>query len=244
MCYSLHYITIVNVNYVIFRYDHSINRYRHFFLISMYDSISADKPEYMIPLPLIHQKVVRQQTSVSISSCLNRASTWPVSIITNSCTHSSILTKNTLKARVKFTPTCFGSQMEPSSGGQQLILATLYKRFNGASQYSQYCGGIRKPMCAYAHIGFLMQPQYWLYGLAPMNRLYTLASISCWPPEDGSICDPKHVGINFTRAFNVFLINMELWVHELVIIEICVHVYYMSVFIQEQCGIFIFRHIT
>jgi len=64
-----------------------------------------------------------------------------------------------------------------------------------------------------------MPPQYWLYGLAPLNHLYTLARISCWPPEDGSICDPKHVGVNFTWTFNVFLINIELWVHELVIIE-------------------------
>ena len=37
--------------------------------------------------------------------------------------------------------------MEPSAGGQQLILAKVYKWFNGASPYSQYCGGIRKPMC-------------------------------------------------------------------------------------------------
>ena len=65
-----------------------------------------------------------------------------------------------------------------------------------------------------------MPPQYWLYRLAPLNHLYTLARISCWPPEDGSICDPKHVGVNFTWTFNVFLINIELWVHELVIIEI------------------------
>ena len=64
-----------------------------------------------------------------------------------------------------------------------------------------------------------MPPQYWLYGLAPLNHLYTVARVSCWPPEDGSICDPKHVGVNFTRTFNVFLINIELWVHELVIIE-------------------------
>ena len=71
------------------------------------------------------------------------------SIITNSCTHSSIFIKNTLKVNVKFTPTCFGSQMEPSSGGQQLILAKVYKWFNGASPYSHYCGGIRKPMCVY-----------------------------------------------------------------------------------------------
>ena len=47
----------------------------------------------------------------------------------------------------------------------------------------------------------------------------TLARISCWPPEDGSICDTKHVGVNFTRTFSVFLVNIELWVHELVIIE-------------------------
>ena len=46
-------------------------------------------------------------------------------IITNSCTHSSIFIQNTLKVHVKFTPTCFGSQMEPSSEGQQLILATV-----------------------------------------------------------------------------------------------------------------------
>ena len=52
-------------------------------------------------------------------------------IITNSCTHSLIFIKNTLKVHVKFTPTCFGSQMEPSSGGQQLILAKVYKWFNG-----------------------------------------------------------------------------------------------------------------
>ena len=64
-----------------------------------------------------------------------------------------------------------------------------------------------------------MPPQYWLYGLVPLNHLYTLARISCWPPEDGSFCDPKHVGVNFTWTFNVFLINIELWVHELVIIE-------------------------
>ena len=64
-----------------------------------------------------------------------------------------------------------------------------------------------------------MPPQYWLYGLAPLNHLYTLARISCWPPEDGSIFDPKHVGVNFTWTFNVFWINTELWVHELVIIE-------------------------
>ena len=34
--------------------------------------------------------------------------------------------------------------MELSSVGQQLILAKVYKWFNGASPYSQYCGGIRK----------------------------------------------------------------------------------------------------
>jgi len=67
-----------------------------------------------------------------------------VSIITNSCTHSKIFIKNTLKAHVKFTPTCFGTQREPSSGGQHLILTKVYIWFNGASQYSQYCGGIRK----------------------------------------------------------------------------------------------------
>jgi len=39
-----------------------------------------------------------------------------VSIITNSCTHSTIFIKNTLKTRVKFTATYFGTQMEPSSG--------------------------------------------------------------------------------------------------------------------------------
>ena len=39
--------------------------------------------------------------------------------------------------------------MEPSSGGQQMILAKVYKWFNGASLNSQYCGGIRKPMCVY-----------------------------------------------------------------------------------------------
>ena len=70
-------------------------------------------------------------------------------VITNSCTHSLIFIKNTLKVHVKFTLTRFGSQMEPSSGGQQLILAKVYKWFNGASPYSQYCGGIRKPMCVY-----------------------------------------------------------------------------------------------
>ena len=83
------------------------------------------------------------------TSCLNRALILPVPIITNSCTHSTIFIKNTLKAHVKFTPTCFGSQMEPSSGGQHLILAKVYMCFNGASPYSQYCGGIRKPMCVY-----------------------------------------------------------------------------------------------
>jgi len=34
----------------------------------MYDSISANNPEYMIPFLLIHQKVVRQQTFVSMST--------------------------------------------------------------------------------------------------------------------------------------------------------------------------------
>jgi len=34
----------------------------------MYDSISADNPEYMIPFRLIHHKVVRQQTSGSTST--------------------------------------------------------------------------------------------------------------------------------------------------------------------------------
>ena len=68
------------------------------------------------PLPLVYLNI----------KCLNRASIWPVSIITNSCTPSSIFIKNTLKVHVKFTPTCFGSQMEPSSGGQQLILAKVY----------------------------------------------------------------------------------------------------------------------
>ena len=63
-----------------------------------------------------------------------------VSIIINSCTHCSIFIKNTLKVHVKSTPTCFRSQMEPSSEGQQLILAKVYKWFNGASPYSQ-CGG-------------------------------------------------------------------------------------------------------
>ena len=64
-----------------------------------------------------------------------------------------------------------------------------------------------------------MPPQYWLYGLAPLNHLYTLARISCWPPEDGSIFVANHVGVNFTWAFNVFLIKIVLWVHELVITE-------------------------
>ena len=53
---------------------------------------------------------------------------------------------------VKFTPTCFGTQMEPSSGGQHLILAKVYIWFNGASPYSQYCGGIGKPMCVYCQL--------------------------------------------------------------------------------------------
>ena len=75
-----------------------------------------------------------------------------VSIITNSCTHSTIFIKNKLKVHVKFTPTCFGTQMEPSSGGQHLILAKVYTYiwFNRASPYGQYCGGIRKPMCVYS----------------------------------------------------------------------------------------------
>ena len=38
----------------------------------------------------------------------------------------------------------FRKAKEPSSGGQQLILAKVYKWFNGAIPYSQYCGGIRK----------------------------------------------------------------------------------------------------
>ena len=62
-----------------------------------------------------------------------------VSIITNSCTHSTIFIKNTLKAHVQFTPTCFGTQREPSSGDQHLILAKVHIWFNGASPYSQYC---------------------------------------------------------------------------------------------------------
>ena len=86
----------------------------------------------------------------SIGLCQSPNITYqPVSIITNSCTHSSIFIKNTLKVHVKFTPTCFGSQMEPSSEVQQLILAKVYKWFEGVSPYSQYCGGIRKPMCVY-----------------------------------------------------------------------------------------------
>ena len=92
----------------------------------------------------------RKENICRKTSCLSRAPIWPVSIITNSCTHSSIFIKNTLKIHVKFTPTCFGSQMEPSSGGQQLILAKVYKWFNGASPYSQYYGGIRKPICVYS----------------------------------------------------------------------------------------------
>ena len=94
-----------------------------------------------------------------------------------------------------------------------------------------------------------MPPQYWLYGLAPLYHWYTLARISCWPPEDGSICDPKHVGVNFTWTFNVFLINIKLWAHELVIIglvismhglnmkdEIC-HMLQRSVFFLHQLWI-------
>jgi hypothetical protein len=61
------------------------------------------------------------------SGCGNTQAWNKVSIITNSCTHSSLFIKNTLKVHVKFTPTCFESQMEPSSGGQQLILAEVYK---------------------------------------------------------------------------------------------------------------------
>ena len=37
------------------------------------------------------------------TSCLNRAPIWPVSIITNSCTHSSIFIKNTLKCEISPT---------------------------------------------------------------------------------------------------------------------------------------------
>ena len=77
-------------------------------------------------------------------SHVRQNSTTTVSIITNSCTHSTIFIKNTLNAHVKFTPTCFGTQMEPSSGGQQLILAKVYLWFNGASPHRQYFGGIRK----------------------------------------------------------------------------------------------------
>ena len=54
----------------------------------------------------------------------------PVSIITNSSTHSKLLIKKTITAHVKFTPTCFGTQMEPSSGDQGLILAKVYIRIN------------------------------------------------------------------------------------------------------------------
>ena len=65
--FSVHYIAILKVNYVIFRYDYRINRYTHF-LMPMCEPISADKPEYTIPSRLIHRKVVRQQTSVSMST--------------------------------------------------------------------------------------------------------------------------------------------------------------------------------
>ena len=58
--------------------------------------------------------------------------------------------------------------------------------------------------------------------LVPLNHLYTLARINCWPREDGSICDPKYVGVNFTWTFNVFLINIKPWVHELVIIGLVI----------------------
>ena len=88
-----------------------------------------------------------------------------------------------------------------------------------------------------------MPPQYWLYGLAPLNLLYTLARISCWPPEDDSICDPKYVGVNFTWTFNVFLINIKLWVHELVIIGLVIsmHGLNMKFEITKTWDCYLFR---
>ena len=50
--------------------------------------------------------------------------------------HSQYNIKNTLKFHVKFNPTCFGTQMEPSSEGQRLILAKVDIWFNGASPCS------------------------------------------------------------------------------------------------------------
>ena len=70
---------------------------------------------------------VIRQTVFHDSTRQDQRNRISVSIITNSRTHSSIFIKNTLNVHVKFTPTCFGSQMEPSSGGQQLILAKVYK---------------------------------------------------------------------------------------------------------------------
>ena len=77
------------------------------------------------------------EPATTMGPCCYKHISMPVSIITNSCTHSTIFVKNTLKAHVKFTPTCFGTQMEPSSGDQHLILAKVYIWFSGASLYSQ-----------------------------------------------------------------------------------------------------------
>ena len=54
-----------------------------------------------------------------------------------------------------------------------------------------------------------MQPQYRLYGLATWTCKYFSQDLVMALPEDGSLYDPKHVGVKeFYMNFNVFLINM------------------------------------
>ena len=103
---------------------------------------------------------------VNQTSCLNRASIWPVSIITNSCSHSTIFINNTR----------FPLQLSYAA-----TILTIW-----TSSIEPYV--------------------YFSY-----NQMLT--------PEDGSLCVLKHVGVNFTWTFNVFLINIVLWVRKLVIIE-------------------------
>ena len=61
--------------------------------------------------------------------------------------------------------------MEPSSGDQQLILGKVYKWFNGASPYSQYCGGICRHNTDCMDSGIILFfdfiPRFWLKTTIP-----------------------------------------------------------------------------
>ena len=48
----------------------------------------------------------------------------------------------------------------------------------------------------------------------PVN---TLARIWWWPPEDGSLCDPKHVGVK--EFYIILMCFFNKYVHELVTID-------------------------